>query len=90
MVCVCGADEKKPRYNRVFTGTIGKKICATTKNRPIYKIEYIATVDLIDSYLIDRTNRILLEFAIYLVNRLHINYLYSIFNSYSQTVAIAI
>ncbi len=85
MVCVCGADEKKPRYNRVFTGTIGKKICATTKNRPIYKIEYIATVD-----LIDRTNRMLLEFAIYLVNRLYINYLYSIFNSYSQTVAIAI
>jgi len=85
LVCVCGADEKKPRYNRVFTGTIGKKICATTKNRPIYKIEYIATVD-----LIDRTNRMLLEFAIYLVNRLYINYLYSIFNSYSQTVAIAI
>jgi len=53
------------------------------KNWPIYKIEYIATVDLINSYLIDRINRILLEFAIYLVNRLYINYLYSIFNSYS-------
>ncbi len=22
LVCVCGADGKKPRYNRVFTGTI--------------------------------------------------------------------
>ena len=56
----------------------------------IGKIEYVATVDLINSYLIDRINRILLEFAVYLVNSLYINYLYSIFNSYSQTVAIAI
>jgi len=69
---------------------VEKKIYATTKNWPIGKIEYIATVDLINSYLIDRINRILLEFAVYLVNSLYINYLYSIFNSYSQTVAIAI
>jgi len=61
-----------------------KKICATTKNWPIGKIEYVATVDLINSYLIDRFNRISLEFAVYLVNSLHINYLCS------QTVAIAI
>jgi len=50
----------------------------------IFKNNYI------NSYLIDRINRILLELAIYLVNSLYINYLYSIFNSYSQTVAIAI
>jgi len=61
-----------------------KKICATTKNWPIGKIEYVATVDLINGYLIDRFNRISLEFAVYLVNSLHINYLCS------QTVAIAI
>ncbi len=58
--------------------------CATTKNWPIGKIEYVATVDLINSYLIDRFNRISLEFAVYLVNSLNINYLCS------QTVAIAI
>ncbi len=59
-----------------------KKIRATTKNWPVGKIEYVATVDLIDSCLIDRINRILIEFAVYLVNSLHINYVYSIFNSH--------
>jgi len=50
----------------------------------------LATVDLINNYLIDRIDRILLEFAVYLVNSLYINYLCSIFNSHSQTIAIAI
>ncbi len=26
LVCVCGADGKKPRYNRVFTGTISREL----------------------------------------------------------------
>jgi len=30
---------------------VGKKNCATTKNRPIGKIEYIATVDRLVSYI---------------------------------------
>jgi len=44
---------------------VGKFFCATTKNRPIGKIEYIATVDRLDSYQIERINRQLLDLAIY-------------------------
>ena len=43
---------------------MGEKICATTKNWPIGKIEYIATVDLINSYNIDRISMLLSHLAL--------------------------
>jgi len=43
---------------------VGEKICATTKKWPIGKIEYIATVDLIDSCNIDRISILLSHLAL--------------------------
>ncbi len=52
---------------------MGGKICATTKKWPIGKIEYIATVDLINSYNIDRINTLLLHLALCKTISLNIN-----------------
>jgi len=51
----------------------GEKICATTKNWPIGKIEYIATVDLINSCNIDRISILLLHLALYKIISLNIS-----------------
>jgi len=72
-----------------------KKICATTKNWPIGKIEYVATVDLINSYNIDRINILLLHLALYKIVSLNISEIAIWLNSshvakyqpYSQTIA---
>jgi len=57
-------------------GASGRKNnCATTKNWPIGKIEYIATVDLINSYNIDRINILLLHLALYKIISLSISYI---------------
>ncbi len=50
-----------------------KKICATTKNWPIGKIEYVATVDLINSCNIDRINILLLHLALCKIISLNIS-----------------
>ncbi len=52
---------------------MGKIFCATTKNWPIGKIEYIATVDLIDSYNIDRISILLLHLALCKIISLNIS-----------------
>jgi len=52
---------------------VGKFFCATTKNWPIGKIEYIATVDLIDSYNIDRISILLSHLALYKIISLNIS-----------------
>ena len=52
---------------------MGKFFCATTKNWPIGKIEYIATVDLIDSYNIDRISILLSHLALYKIISLNIS-----------------
>ena len=51
----------------------GEKICATTKNWPIGKIEYIATVDLINSYNIDRISILLSHLALCKIISLNIS-----------------
>jgi len=50
-----------------------KKNCATTKNWPIGKIEYVATVDLINSCNIDRINTLLLHLALCKIISLNIS-----------------
>ncbi len=35
LVCVCGADGKKPRYNRVFTGTISCMLTPPVLSTPL-------------------------------------------------------
>ncbi len=49
------------------------KICATTKNWPIGKIEYIATVDLINSCNRDRISILLLHLALCKIISLNIS-----------------
>jgi len=52
---------------------VGEKICATTKNWPIGKIEYIATVDLINSCNIDRISILLSHLALCKIISLNIS-----------------
>jgi len=52
---------------------VGGKICATTKNRPIGRIEYIATIDLINSCNIDRISILLSHLALYKIISLNIS-----------------
>jgi len=52
---------------------VGKNFCATTKNWPIGKIEYIATVDLINSCNIDRISILLSHLALCKIISLNIS-----------------
>jgi len=61
------------KEDRIAATVVFKKICATTKNWPIGKIEYIATVDLINSYNIDRISILLLHLALYKIISLNIS-----------------